>query len=109
MKTQLVATTCFLLCGCASSNLNGSNNVTVTTSQRVVQAPGCRFVGNVDETADNGGATDISSASDEVRAKMQNSVSTMGGNVLLLLSIKSGGYASVSRGTGEGYWCPANG
>jgi hypothetical protein len=111
LKSQVAAsviiTLCWL-CSCASFAPEGQS-VTVTTSPEVVRGPGCKLVGNVDETADNGGPTATSSAADQVRIKMQNAVFLLGGNVLLVLSIKSGGYASSTRGTGEGYWCPGRG
>ena len=78
----------------------------MTTSRDVINASGCKFVGNVDETSDGGGPTASSTAEDQVRIKMENAVFLMGGNVLFVLSVKSGGYASITRGTGEGYWCP---
>jgi hypothetical protein len=107
VRTNVVVAACFLLCGCVYS-LNGTNDVTVTTSQSVVQASGCRFVGNVEEISDVNGTANTSAA-DQVRIAMERDVANFGGNVLLLLSTKTGGYGSAVRGTGEGYWCPGHG
>jgi hypothetical protein len=95
-----------LLCGCSSFGLGGQNNVTVTTDRRMLDAPGCKFVGNVAESADVKTKPDNTSAADDVQRNMQRDVAEMGGNVLLLLSSGTGGYGSAVRSTGEGWWCP---
>jgi uncharacterized protein (DUF2345 family) len=109
VRINVVAAACFLLCGCSSLALEGQNNVTVTTNRSVVEASGCKFVGNVAETSDVNKAPANASANDQVQRNMQRDVSELGGNVLLLLSSRTGGYGSSVRGTGEGYWCPGRG
>ena len=109
MRINVVAAACFLLCGCTSSALVEDQRVTVTTSRDVVNATGCKFVGNVAETSGGDGTAANTSAAEQAELEMQRDVSALGGNVLLLLSSKTGGYGSEVRATGEGYWCPGRG
>lgn len=85
--------------GCASNNPN-ANMVRVTDNTEVVRS--CKFVGNVRAASMFGGAIGDERATTELQSK----VADLGGNVLYLLTSKSGkSVADGASATGEAYRC----